>query len=193
MTPAWFKRREKKGAQEPAKQAKPASGKGASGEPVVAVSPKGVQISKLLNEELVLFVGDLKDKNQIIDKLVNRLCKVRDLGDPAPLLRKVLEREQGISTTLDTGLSLPHARVEGVADIATILGLVPQGVPDPKQPELTIRAMFLFFSPSRQDAFTRHLHLLRSVSSLFQPAFIDQLLAAGAAPKALELIRKQEG
>lgn len=189
MAAAWFKRGAKKGAQQ---AAAPAAEK-PSGEPVAGVTPKGVLISKVLNEELILVIDDLKDKNQVMDKLVNRLCKVRALGDPAPLLRKVLEREQGISTTLDTGLSLPHARVEGVPDIATILGLVPKGIPDPKQPELTIRAMFLFFSPSRQDAFTRHLHLLRSVSSLFQPAFIDALLGAGTPAKALELIRKQEG
>lgn len=188
MAPAWFKRREKKDAA--AASTTPA---GKPTDTTVTVSPKGITISKLLTEELVLLLPDARDKNQAIDKLVNKLCKTRELGDPTPLLRKVLEREQGISTTLDTGLSLPHARVDGVAEISTILGLVPKGIQDPKQPELTIRAIFLFFSPNRQDAFSRHLHLLRTVSSLFQPAFIDQLVAAGTPAKALELIRKQEG
>ncbi|MBI5201440.1 MAG: PTS sugar transporter subunit IIA [Elusimicrobia bacterium] len=189
MSPAWFKRREKKDPSTPPKT--PA--KGSSGEPSVAVTNKGISVSKLLTEELVLFLPEVKEKNQAIDKLVAKLCKVRDLGEPSPMLRKVLDREQGISTTLDTGLSLPHARVDDVQEISTILGLLPTGIPDPKQPELTIRAIFLFFSPNRQDAFTRHLHLLRTVSSLFQPAFIDQLLAAGSPAKALESIRKQEG
>lgn len=190
MSPAWFKRREKK---DPSSAPPKTPAKGSASDAPVAVTPKGISVGKLLTEELVLFLPDVKDKNQAIDKLVAKLCKVRDLGEPAPMLRKVLDREQGISTTLDTGLSLPHARVDDVQDIATILGLLPVGIPDPKQPELTIRAIFLFFSPNRQDAFTRHLHLLRSVSSLFQPAFIDQLLASQTPAKALEAIRKQEG
>ncbi|MBI4346162.1 MAG: PTS sugar transporter subunit IIA [Elusimicrobia bacterium] len=181
MAPAWFKRREKKDSAAPN-----------PGQPAVAVSPKGISIGKLLTDELVVFLPEVKEKNQAIDRLVARLCATRKLGDPAPMLRKVLDREQGISTTLDTGLSLPHARVDDVQEISTILGLLPQGIPDPKQPELKIRAIFLFFSPNRQEAFTRHLHLLRTVSALFQPAFIDQLLAAGTPAKALEAIRKQE-
>ena len=187
MAPPLFKRREKK---DPPAAVPQNSGKASSAGPVLPVA-KAVSISDLLTEDLILYLPGAKDKNQVIDKLVNKLAKARDLGDPAPLLREVLKREQGISTTLDTGLSLPHARVD-VPDIATILGLIPLGLPDSKQPEMTIRAMFLFVSPSRQEAFTRHLHLLRSVASLFQPAFIEQLLAAGTPAKALELIRKQE-
>ncbi|MBI4423657.1 MAG: PTS sugar transporter subunit IIA [Elusimicrobia bacterium] len=189
MSP-WFKRREK--GSTPREQ-KPPGGKGAPGEPVVAITPKGVSVSKLLTAESILILPDAKDKNQLIETLVRRLCASSKLGDPEPLLKKVLEREQGISTTLDTGLSLPHARVENVAEISTIFGLLPTGIPDPKQPELVIRAMFLFFSPNRQDAFTRHLQLLRSVSSLFQPALIEKLAAAGSPEKVLELIRTQEG
>jgi len=188
MAPPLFKRREK--TNPPAAAPKP-SDKANPGTKVPAAAA-AIPISKLLTEELILFFPEAKEKSQVIDKLVNKLAKARGLGDPAPLLREVLRREQGISTTLDTGLSLPHARVD-VPDIAVILGLTPQGIPDPKQPDMTIRAMFLFFSPSRQEAFTRHLHLLRSVASLFQPAFIEQLLAAAAPAKALELIRKQEG
>ena len=187
MAPAWFKRREK--TDPPAAAQKP-SGNASSGEQAPPAA-KAVPISRFLSEDLIQVLPGAKDKNQVIDKLVNKLCKARGLGDPAPLLRKVLEREQGISTTLDTGLSMPHARVD-IPEIAVILALLPNGIPDPKQPEMAIRAMFLFFSPNRQEAFTQHLHLLRSVASLFQPAFIDQLVAAGSPAKALELVRKQE-
>ena len=73
-----------------------------------------------------------------------------------------------------------------------MLALVPKGMPDPKQPDLIIRAMFLFFSPNRQEAFTQHLHLLRGVSSLFQPAFIDEVLKAPKPEAVLRLIASKE-
>ncbi len=153
---------------------------------------KQVWISRLLSEELILIRPPARDKDQLLRGLVDRLCSVRGLGDPAPLLAKVLEREQGISTTLDTGLSLPHARLDAASQIVAVLGLVPGGLIDPKQPDLPIRAMFLFFSPNKQEAFSRHLQLLRGVAALFQPPFLDQLLAQSSPSEVLELIRRKE-
>lgn len=155
-------------------------------------SAKSLTVGKLLTEELIVLAPPGLGKDQLLDLLVRRLCTARSLGDPAPFLSRVLEREQGISTTLDTGLAVPHARMDGLASIAAVLGLVPQGMPDPKQPDLVIRAMFLFFSPNRQDAFTQHLHLLRGVSALFQPAFIEEALAKPTPADVLALVRAKE-
>ena len=65
--------------------------------------------------------------------------------------------------------------------------------PDPKQADLSIRVVFLFFSPNKREAFPLHLQLLRGVSSLFQPSLIDQLTAAAGPAEALALVRKIEG
>ena len=104
-----------------------------------------------------------------------------------------LEREQGISTTLDTGLSLPHARMDGIDGILAGMSILKTPIPDPKQADLTIRVVFLFFSPNKPEAFPLHLQLLRGVSSLFQPALIDQLTSAAGPAAALELVKKIEG
>jgi PTS system nitrogen regulatory IIA component len=183
MTLGWFKKKLDKHAKTPS-PTPPSS----SAHPVL---PKGLSVGKLLNEHLVV-VPTQQDKDQMIEFLVRRLCQVRSLGDPYPFLAKILEREQGISTTLDTGLAVPHARMEALSGIAAVLGLVPHGLPDPKQPDLVIRAMFLFFSPNRQEAFTQHLHLLRAVSALFQPAFIEEILRNPVASVVLSLIRAKE-
>ena len=179
MPSRWFKRKEEPKAPPPAE--KPA-----------APALKGVSIGGLLTEELVVFRPPAQNKEQLIETLVAKLCAVKGLGDPSPFFHKVLEREGGISTTLDTGLRLPHARVDGISDISTILGLLPQGLPDPKQPDLPIRAMFLFFSPTRQEAVRQHLQLLRSVAALFQAPFIDELLKSPDPAAVLQLIRSRE-
>ena len=67
------------------------------------VRPKNVAISNILSEELVIKAPDGAGKDELIEILVTRLCERKGLGVPAPFLAKVLEREQGISTTLDTG------------------------------------------------------------------------------------------
>ncbi|MBI5631199.1 MAG: PTS sugar transporter subunit IIA [Elusimicrobia bacterium] len=154
---------------------------------------KAPSISQLLSEETVLFAQPEQDKNSLLESMVNLLCDKKGLPDRQALLHKVMEREQGISTTLDTGLSLPHARVDGLKQIAAAIAISPRGIADPKQADLLIRVMFLFFSPNHQEAFPIHLQLLRGVSSLFQTAFIAELSRASSSSQVLELIRRQEG
>ncbi len=153
---------------------------------------KGFKIGPLLAEDVVLFPGEGMDKNAVLDRLASAVCRKAGMADHLPYLAKVLEREQGISTTLDTGLSLPHARLDGIPSIMAGMAVLKKPVPDPKQTDLSIRVMFLFFSPNKTEAFPLHLQLLRGVSSLFQPAVIDQLAAAPSPAAALELVRKLE-
>ena len=46
--------------------------------------------------------------------------------DTADVLTKVIARENGISTTLDTGLSIPHARIEGIENFLVAMSQDPK-------------------------------------------------------------------
>lgn len=187
MTLGWWKKKDE--PEVPPVRTTPAPTVPAVGAPAAR---KSLSIGPLLNEDLVVIPPAGLAKDALIGHLVTELCAKANLGDPAPFLAKVLEREQGISTTLDTGLAVPHARMDNLADIAAILGIVPGGLPDPKQPDLSIRAVFLFFSPNRQEAFTQHLHLLRGVSTLFQPALIETIIGDPTPAAVLQAIRAKE-
>jgi PTS system nitrogen regulatory IIA component len=153
---------------------------------------KGLKVSSILAEDVILFPAEGQDKAAVLEALAAAVCGKAGLTDCAAFLAKVQEREQGISTTLDTGLSLPHARMDGIATILAGMAILKKPIPDPKQTDLMIRVMFLFFSPNKQEAFPLHLQLLRGVSSVFQPALIDQLTASSGPAAALELIKKLE-
>jgi PTS system nitrogen regulatory IIA component len=156
-------------------------------------APQGLKIGPLLDEAVILFPLPGQDKAAVLETLTVAVCAKAGLTDPARFLAKVEEREQGISTTLDTGLSLPHARMDGIDGILAGMAILKAPIPDPKQPDLSIRVVFLFFSPNKQESFPLHLQLLRGVSSLFQPSLIDQLTAAAGPAEALALVRKLEG
>ena len=157
-----------------------------------ARSAKGVKVASLLTADSILFPSAVPSKDALLQSLVASVCERAGLKDCAPFMSKVLEREKGISTTLDTGLSLPHARMDGIDGVLAGMAVLKTPIPDPSQGDLPIRVMFLFFSPNKQESFAVHLQLLRGVSSLFQPALIDQLTAASGPAAALELIKKLE-
>lgn len=173
MVPSWFKK--------PAEDPKSSR----------AVRQPVVRVGELLRPDSVLISPDVADKSALIDTLVCAVCAAHKLPDAPILAAKVREREQGISTTLDTGLSLPHARVDGLRELAAGLAVAPKGILDPQQ-NLPIRAMFLFFSPNKQDKFSLHLQVLRSVSLLFKSEVIDALTRAGTPAEALALVRARE-
>jgi PTS system nitrogen regulatory IIA component len=156
-------------------------------------APKGLKIGPLLSESVILFPPAGQEKAAVLKTLVEAVCVKAGRQDSGEFLAKVLEREQGISTTLDTGLSLPHARIDDIGDILAGMAVLKDPIPDPKQADLSIRVVFLFFSPNKREAFPLHLQLLRGVSSLFQPSLIDQLTAASGPAAALALIRQIEG
>lgn len=185
MATGWFQKKETTGGS-----ATPKAPAMKASQP--ARSAKTVRISDLLTPEMIVISPVGADKNSLLEALVGRLVPKVGLNDAAGILAKVYEREQGISTTLDTGLSLPHVRLDGIKDIVAAMAIVPGGIPDPKQADLTIRVMFLFFSPNKPESFPLHLQLLRGVSSLFQPAAIDQLVSAAAPEAALALIKSLE-
>jgi PTS system nitrogen regulatory IIA component len=154
---------------------------------------KNLKIAPLLDQSVVLFPAATLDKTAVLEALVDAVCRRAGISAPGLFLAKAQEREQGISTTLDTGLSLPHARIDGIETILAGMAVLKTPVIDPKQTDLPIRVVFLFFSLNKQEAFPLHLQLLRGVSSLFQPELIDQLTTAAGPAEAIALVRKIEG
>ena len=93
--------------------------------------------------------------------------------------KAIIKREQGISTTLESGLSIPHARLEGLNSFKAVLAVIPQGVQDDYGKN--IKVMFLFLSPSGTQYFPKHLKLLAKLAETFTPAFIDELCSLKSA------------
>lgn len=132
-----------------------------------------LSVSKILVEE-----GSVT-KTALIKKLIDAVCQGEPKLDGADILAQVLKREEGISTTLDTGLSIPHARLEEITDFKAALAVLPVPVEDPVNPNLSIKAMFLFLSPAKPVFFQKHLQILSSLAETFKPEFIDELIALG--------------
>ncbi len=172
--PPWFSKKD----PAPQASARPAAAK--------------IKICDLIDAGVILTPPPGQEKPAVLEVLAARVCERHGLGDPAPFLAKVRERESGISTTLDTGLSLPHARVDGLSRLVAGLAVSAQGLRDPRQPEPLIRVMFMFFSPNRQDAFALHLQVLRAVSGLFDAALIETLCRAKTPESIMAAVRGRE-
>ena len=131
------------------------------------------QINLLTNKEIryIIVTGGITEIAGF-QYLVENVCQGTNL-DKEEVYKAVIKREQGISTTLDTGLSIPHARMEGLDSFKAAIAIIPEGIKDDFG--LQIKAMFLFVSPSGEQYFPEHLKLLAKLAENFTSAFIDEL------------------
>lgn len=151
-----------------------------------------VNIQNLLKVERVLIVNKHTEKKELIDKLVRKITGDYPSLSPEFLLDRILQREQGISTTMDTGLSIPHARVDGIDNFIVAVAVVPEGIIDPASPGVPIKVMFLFLSPSDATFFQKHLQLLSILSAKFSPEFIERLVSLKTAAQIMHAVAEGE-
>ena len=129
-------------------------------------------ISLKLNAQQILLIKTPATKQDVVKSLIDKMCLNTNLNKEE-VFKAILKREQGISTTLDTGLSIPHARIEGLDSFKAAVAIIPDGLKDDFG--LQIKVIFLFLSPSGEHFFPEHLKLLAKLAETFTPDFIDKV------------------
>ncbi|MBR3603542.1 MAG: PTS sugar transporter subunit IIA [Elusimicrobiaceae bacterium] len=132
------------------------------------------QLMALLPSENILILKDATSKTDVISQLTQLVCQGENSLDYTDVFTQILKREESLSTTLDTGLSIPHARLEELTKIKAALAILPHGLKDPAK-SVSIKAMFLFLSPAQPIFFQQHLQLLASLAETFKIDFITDL------------------
>ena len=131
-----------------------------------------------INPQQIYLINNPTTKQELVQYLVTNICTGTALNQE-DVFKAILKREQGISTTLESGLSIPHARLEGLTAFRAVMAVIPRGVQDDYGKN--IKVMFLFLSPSGEQYFPGHLKLLAKLAETFTPAFINELCSLKSA------------
>ncbi len=107
-----------------------------------------------------------------------------------PIVDAVLRRERVSPTVVGEGVSLPHARIEGIERPYLALGVYPAGIPS-AETEKPVRLVFLLLVPEHQPA--RYLQILRALANLLrEPGAVDRIAAMGDAEEIMRFLRRSE-
>ncbi len=125
--------------------------------------------------------------------LVDRLVSANRLRPElaAAAVRRVIEREAVASTAMvDIGVSIPHARLEGIDGIIAAMAVSPGGVYQVAD-GLPISIVTLVLSSPALSG--EHLNFLSAVSMLLQSARLrERLRNASSAEQAMQLVQSNE-
>jgi mannitol/fructose-specific phosphotransferase system IIA component (Ntr-type) len=126
----------------------------------------------------------------LVDHLVSWGRLPQDLA--ADAVRSICERESISSTAMvEIGVSIPHARLDGITDIVAAMAVSPLGVYEVADGlPITIVTLVL----SSPTLVGEHLNFLSSVSMLLQSARVrDALRNARTVDEVLRLVRQNDG
>ncbi|MCX5784667.1 MAG: PTS sugar transporter subunit IIA [Elusimicrobia bacterium] len=147
-----------------------------------------VSFAYLLNPENVFFLKDEFSRESAVAFLTEKIYpQLGTLITGKMLSQKVAEVER-LNQVLETGFYIPHAKFTEIDRFYMALGLLPAGFQD-KSSGLTVKAVMLLLSPNKPAFFQKHLNMLSKLSRIFQPAFIETLLATGSPEAVCDLLK----
>ncbi len=150
-----------------------------------------MKLRDILTEDRVKIPLEETEKDGIIKELVGLVSRSLKVENEAQLLQAVLEREAVMSTGVGDEVAIPHAKTEGVDEIAAALGITKEPVEFNSLDDKPVRLVWLIVGP--QDKTGPHLKALSRISRLMhKKEFRDRLIQTKIAKELIEVITNEE-
>jgi mannitol/fructose-specific phosphotransferase system IIA component (Ntr-type) len=128
-------------------------------------------------------------KREIITELVDMLAAAGKLPDRDLVLEDVLEREVNMSTGMEFGVALPHAKTDGLTDTAVAVGIKKSGINFDSMDGLPSRLFILVVSPKKISGL--HIQFLAAIGSILGDENLrEAVINAKTVEEAVSLLRK---
>lgn len=129
-------------------------------------------------------------KFQIIEELVNLLHTNKKLLNRDLALEDVLARESYLSTGLENGLAIPHAKTDGVSELIAAFGLKKDGIDFESLDGKPANLIFLVLSP--RDTSGPHIQALAAIARTLKDKRVRESMLNASSPGEVEEIIETE-
>ena len=130
-------------------------------------------------------------KEEIITELVNIIADQDKLIDRQMVIADVLERENTMSTGMEHGIALPHAKTDGIHYNAVVVGIKKEGINFESIDGQLSRLFVLIVSPKKASGL--HVQFLAAVGSILRDeALREAVINAATVHDAVDLLRKRK-
>jgi PTS system fructose-specific IIC component len=154
-----------------------------------------MQLTHYISPDEIVIPLRATTKEAAYKELVKYLAEHKKLNDINGLTKAIFDREASTSTFLPIGVAIPHARVPAIKDIEVVMGVSPNPIMDtaPDSPPITANVFCLFFSPTEEKEFGRHLKLLARIAAVFSDTnLVSDLSKLHSADEVFERIQRRE-
>ena len=150
-----------------------------------------MRLMDLLTEEMITISLSHSDKQGIIEELLELASKSGKIKDKETALKAVMDREALMSTGLEKGIAVPHAKSQAAEDLAVSLGISKTGIDFDAADGQPSHLFFFLLAP--EAAAGPNIKMLAQIARLTSdPGFCASLKVASSPGEVMELIRKAE-
>jgi fructose-specific phosphotransferase system IIA component len=144
----------------------------------------------LIRPECVSVNLKAETKDELLVEMVDILAYHGKLDDRDLVLRDVLEREKSMSTGMQNGIALPHAKTDGVSEMAVAVGIKKEGIAFDSMDGEPSRIFVMIASPKKAPG--PHIQFLAAISAVLKDEFVREEII-GADSKELAAMLLQRG
>lgn len=135
------------------------------------------ELTKYINSFVMCPHIESDTKHEIIRNLCHILYEKGLISNFEETVKAVLDREEVMSTGLENGIAIPHARINTVNNLVGIAALVHDGVKEYNTVDnSTVKIVILTLSP--EDANTPHLRMISHIGKTLDAQGCEKILAA---------------
>jgi PTS system nitrogen regulatory IIA component len=125
-----------------------------------------MKLKNILSEELVTINLQGNNKEEIINELLEVLVKNNKLKDKELAFSDIMERENQMSTGIQQGVAIPHAKTKAVDSLVACIGVIKNGVDFQSLDGIPSTIFILTLSPS--DHIGPHVQFLAEISRIIK-------------------------
>jgi Kef-type K+ transport systems, membrane components len=131
-------------------------------------------------------------KEAVLEELISLLSKTGKVTDPARVLSDVQAREAIMSTALEKGIAIPHAKSDGVNGICAAIGIQRDGIGASPIDGAPSKVFILVVSP-RKGEFP-HMQVMSAISSVLRKEdTLDKVLQADTPDDVVKVLNTAAG
>ncbi|PLX15745.1 MAG: PTS sugar transporter subunit IIA [Candidatus Muiribacterium halophilum] len=150
-----------------------------------------MELSNVLREDAIIMDIKSKDKDSIIEELIDSLKEKNIISCGDSFKKSVIAREKLGSTGIGKGIAIPHGKVQGLDEVVLSLGLSKTGVDFDALDDKKVHCIFLIgASPEKSSGY---LQVLAKLSRMVRyPEFRDKLINSKNPKDVIDIILNYE-
>jgi PTS system fructose-specific IIC component len=145
-----------------------------------------MKLSDYISADKIIFDLQATSKIGIIEELLNLMTSLKIITEYEIALNDILDREGYLSTGLEHGLAIPHAKTESIKELAIVFGLKKDGIPFESLDGKPAEMIFLVLSP--KDTSGPHIQALALITRNLKDVTIrDKIRSCNSAQEIAEV------
>ncbi len=146
-----------------------------------------MRLTQLLLEDRIEISLKQSEKKSVIEELLVLAIRSGNINDRMKAFDDIMKREEMMSTGLENGIAVPHAKTKAADDLTLSLGISKDGIDFDAADGKPSHLFFMLLAP--EDAAGPNVKVLAEIARLTKDkAFCKSLINASSPKEVLELI-----